>query len=151
MRMSLLVFVFFTSKVFSQAPAMPVWGKSDVQFRSTEMKVKDDKTNAVIFDGTKDGTLKISDKSGKIINSVVSVNLPGYFEMPDGIITRCEFKVDKDSKSITYTASNDTKLCVIIVSYTPDGKKPQFIIVSTNDDWRVKTSQKLTFTLDGVK
>lgn len=151
MRILLLGLVLFTTKVSSQAPAMPVWGKSEVQFLATEMKVKDDKTNAIVFDGLKDGTIKLSDKTGKIINSIVSVKLPGYFDMPDGIVTRCEFKIDNDSKSITYTASNDSKLCVIIVSYTPDGKKPQFIIVSTNDNWRVKNSQKLTFTLDGVK
>jgi hypothetical protein len=152
MRVILLLLVFSTTKAFAQTPALPLWKTKDIAFSCTEMKVKDEKTGAVLFDGLKDSYIKLSDKTDHIINSLVTVKLGTYFELANAVVTKCEYKMTKDSKSITYTASTDTKLCVVIVSFGLEDKKPAFIIVSTNDNWGGgDAAKRLTFTLDGIK
>jgi hypothetical protein len=152
MRVLLLLIVFTTTKAFAQSPALPLWKTKDTEFSCKEMKVKDENTGSVVFDGLKDSYIKLSDKTDHIINSLVTVKLGNYFELANAVVTKCEFKMTKDSKSITYTASTDTRLCVIIVSYGLEDNKPSFIIVSTNDNWGGgDAAKRLTFTLDGLK
>jgi len=152
MRYLLLLFVFVTAKSFAQTPRLPLWDKQTMLFGSTKMKVKNDKTSAVIFEGAKTSTITINDKNNSIIGAGVAVRLGNYFEMLDAKVTKSEFEIDEKYRSITYTASNDKKLCVIIVSYNnSDLSKPSFIIVTINDDWRHDTANKMTFTLDNIQ
>ena len=150
MRFLILPLLFFSFTSFSQTPALPAWEKKEIRFNTTEMKVKDDNTNKVVFDGVKSSMLQINDNEGQIINAGITVRVPGYFDMT-GKITKSEFKIDKDWKSITYTASNEKKLCVVIITYRTEEQKPAFITVSSNDDWKGNKPKKYTFTLDGVK
>ena len=150
MRFLTLLCLLYAFNAAAQTPALPSWDKKEVRFNTTEMKVKDDVTNKVVFDGVKSSMLQINDNEGQIINAGIIVKMPGYFDMT-GKITKSEFKIDKDWKSITYTAANEKKLCVVIITYRTAEEKPAFITVSSNDDWKGSKPKKYTFTLDGIK
>jgi hypothetical protein len=134
----------------SQSPRLPLWDKKEISFNCTNMKVKDDNTEKVVFEGPRNTSIKFNDRNEQLVGTLVDVRLSTYFQILGGEVTKAEFSIDKDYKSVTYTVYKDLKLCVIIVSYAAGADIPSFIIVSTNDNWK-GGGKKMTFTLDGFK
>jgi hypothetical protein len=142
--------VLLSACAYAQSPRLPLWDKKEITFNCSNMKVKDDNTEKPIFEGARNSSIKFNDRNDQLIGTLVDVRLGNYFTMLGGEVTKAEFGIDKDYKSITYTVYKDTKLCVIIVSYAINADIPSFIIVSTNDNWKA-AGKKMTFTLDGFK
>jgi hypothetical protein len=151
MRILLLaVAVFLSAYAHAQSPRQPIWDKKEILFNCSNMKVKDDNVDKIIFQGARNSSIKFTERSEQMVGTLVDVKLGNYFQCSGGEVTKAEFSIDKDYKSVTYTIYKDIKLCVIIVSYAADADIPSFIIVSTNDNWK-GNGKKMTFTLDGFR
>jgi hypothetical protein len=151
MRILLLVAaVFLSACAYSQSPRQPIWEKKEILFSCTNMKVKDDNTEKIVFEGARNSSIKFTERDEQMVGTLVDVRIGNYFQCLGGEVTKAEFSIDKDYKSVTYTIYKDIKLCVIIVSYAADSDIPSFIIVSTNDNWK-GNGKKMTFTLDGFR
>jgi len=143
----LIALIAIAVRSFGQSIIHPKWnGNDNIFFKSTKLKIVDDKTKRVIFDDFKECSLSIN----QILNDdkpSINVNIGGYVNIESALTNEFTYKTKDELTFIDYTykAIGGT---VGILSFTYDNvdEKVKKITLYTYIDKKM-----VTITLTGIE
>jgi hypothetical protein len=144
----IIILLFCSSSVYAQSFERFKWDDGTIEIASVEMKVHD-AANKVIFDGYKDGYIKITNGETSPLSHFIDIKLSGYFEIKSGLVVSFNHQIKDNKETIIYTIKDGTALAVMHMEYSDSYDHPDFIVVTGSKDYTKKPTKMISFTLCG--